>query len=173
MSLSLTQETLAKVDQVSDRFPERRSAMLPVLHLVQEEQGYISSEAIEWIAARLDLEPINVYEVVTFYPGFRQSPPGRRIIRVCRTLPCALRGSYKTCEAFLDELGCELGGNSPDGEATVEFVECLASCGTAPVVLIDEDLHENVDAARARELARAIREGVPASGEAAVSANNS
>ena len=131
--------------------------MLPLLHLIQEDAGYISDAAIEWVAQKLELQPINVYEVVTFYPMFRRKPIGRRHIKVCRTLSCALLGGYKTCEAFEKEFNTHRGEVSPDGEVTIEFVECLASCGTAPVVMIDDDLHEKVDAARAKELSAQIR----------------
>ena len=88
---------------------------------------------------------------------FRQQPIGRRHIRVCRTLSCALLGSYKTCAEFEKQFNTHRGEVSPDGEVTIEFVECLASCGTAPVVMIDDELHEKVDCAKARELAAEIK----------------
>ena len=155
--MNLTPETLRKIDEVIPHYPVKRSAVLPLLHFVQEEQGYISDEAIEWIAARLEIEPINVYELVTFYPMLRRKPIGRRHIRVCRTLSCALMGGYRTCAEFQRQFNTGLGGVSPDGEVTVEFVECLASCGTAPVVMIDDELHESVDAAKARALSQEIK----------------
>ncbi|MBI3886636.1 MAG: NAD(P)H-dependent oxidoreductase subunit E [Opitutae bacterium] len=155
--MNLRPATLAQIDEVITHYPVKRSAVLPLLHLIQEEAGYISNEAIEWVAQKLELQPINVYEVVTFYPMFRQKPIGRRHIKVCRTLSCALTGSYQVCEQFQKEFGCAPGEISPDGEATVEFVECLASCGTGPVVMIDDDLHEKVDCARARELSDQIK----------------
>ncbi len=155
--MNLKPETLARIDEVIPHYPSKRSATLPLLHLIQEDVGYIPQEAIEWVAARLELRPINVYEVVTFYPMFRQKPIGRRHIKVCRTLSCALLGAYRTCEAFEREFGVRRGEVSADGEVTVDFVECLASCGTAPVVMIDDALHEKVDVARAQELSAQIR----------------
>lgn len=155
--MKLSEATHKKIQEVIPHYPQKRSAALPLLHLVQEDQGYISEEAIEWIAAQLELEPINILELVTFYPMFRQTPPGRRLIRVCRTLSCALAGSYKVCDSFKKEFDCELDEVSPDGEATIEFVECLAACGSAPVVMIDDELHENVDEAGARKLAGKIK----------------
>ena len=155
--MKLTPETLQRIDEVISHYPVKRSATLPLLHLIQEEVGFIPPEAIEWVAAKLGLEPINVYEVVTFYPMFRQKPIGRRHIKVCRTLSCALRGGFQTCETFEKEFATKRGEVSPDGEVTIEFVECLASCGTAPVVLIDDDLHENVDGARAKQLSDQIK----------------
>ncbi|MEY4940385.1 MAG: hypothetical protein RIQ93_2120 [Verrucomicrobiota bacterium] len=155
--MNLKPETLRQIDEVITHYPLKRSAALPLLHLVQEDVGYISPAAMEWIAAKLELQPINIYELVTFYPMFRQKPIGRRHIKVCRTLSCALMGGYKTCEAFEKEFNTHRGEVSPDGEVTIEFVECLASCGTAPVVLIDDDLHEKVDGAKARQLSDQIK----------------
>jgi NADH-quinone oxidoreductase subunit E len=155
--MKLKPETLQRIDEVITHYPVKRSALLPLLHLTQEDAGYISKEAIEWIAAKLELQPINVYEVVTFYPMFRQKPIGRRHIKVCRTLSCALTGGYKVCDRFQEEFNCQPGEVSADGEVTIDFVECLASCGTGPVVMIDDDLHEKVDAAKVKDLADRIR----------------
>ena len=155
--MKLKPETLQRIDEVITHYPVKRSAVLPLLHLIQEDAGYISAEATEWVAEKLGLAPINVLEVVTFYPMFRQKPIGRRHIKVCRTLSCALMGGYKTCATFEQEFHTHRGEVSPDGEVTVEFVECLASCGTAPVVMIDDDLHENVDEQKAKQLSERIR----------------
>jgi NADH-quinone oxidoreductase subunit E len=158
--MNLKPETLRRIDEVIPHYPVKRSAALPLLHLVQEDAGYISDAAVEWIAQKLELQPINIYELVTFYPMFRRKPIGRRHIKVCRTLSCALMGGYKTCEAFEHEFKTHAGPTevSPDGEVTVEFVECLASCGTAPVVMIDDELHEKVDVAKAKQLAAQIKQ---------------
>ena len=155
--MNLKSSTLAQIDEVITHYPVKRSATLPLLHLIQEDAGWISTEAIEWIARKLELQPINVYEVVTFYPMFRQKPIGRRHIKVCRTLSCALTGGYEVCDQFQKEFNCHMGEISPDGEVTIDFVECLASCGTGPVVLIDDDLHERVDPAKATALSEQIK----------------
>jgi NADH-quinone oxidoreductase subunit E len=155
--MNLSPATLQQIDEVIPHYPVKRSAALPLLHLVQEDQGYISAAAIEWIAAKLELEPINIYELVTFYPMFRQKPIGRRHIKVCRTLSCALMGAYRTCAQFEKHFNTYRGEVSPDGEVTIEFVECLASCGTAPVVMIDDELYEKVDSAKALEIAVKIK----------------
>ncbi len=164
--MNLRPATLQKIDEVITHYPVKRSAALPLLHLVQEEQGHISPAAIEWIARKLELQPINIYELVTFYPMFRQQPIGRRHIRICRTLSCAMAGGFKIGEEFQKQFDCRPGETSRDGEVTIEFVECLASCGTGPVVMIDEDLHEKVDLARARDLAAQIKQQAAARGPA-------
>jgi NADH-quinone oxidoreductase subunit E len=152
--MNLKAETLSKIDEVITHYPVKRSATLPLLHLIQEDIGHLPADTSEWVAAKLELEPINVLEVITFYP---QKPIGRRHIKVCRTLSCALVGGYKTCATFEAEFKTHLGEVSPDGEVTVDFVECLASCGTAPVVLIDDELHEKVDVAKAKRLSDQIK----------------
>ncbi|MFZ0505875.1 MAG: NAD(P)H-dependent oxidoreductase subunit E, partial [Chthoniobacterales bacterium] len=99
--MEIPQELADHIDEVITHYPvSKRSATLPLLHLIQEHFGYISDEAITWVAAKLELEPINILELVTFYPMFRQSPPGKHHIRVCRTLSCAMAGSYSLLDTF-------------------------------------------------------------------------
>ncbi len=143
----------AEIDEVITHYPKKRSASLMLLHAVQEHYGYISRQAVEWIATKLELQPINVFELVTFYPMFHQSKTGKYHVRVCRTLSCALGGSYKIHEHFCRKLGLDPHGHGPqttsDGKFTVEFVECLASCGTAPVVMCNDRFFEGVSEQKA------------------------
>src|SRR5687767_2798541 len=138
----------AEIDELITHYPVKRSASLMLLHALQEHFGHLSKEAIEWTAAKLGLQPINIFELVTFYPMFRQSPIGKHHLKVCRTLSCALGGSYKLHEHLCKKLGLDSHAHGPqtttDGRFTVEFVECLASCGTAPVMMCNEDFHEGV-----------------------------
>lgn len=157
--MNLKPETIKKIDQLVPRYPEKKSAALPLCHLVQEDQGYLSNEAIEWIAERLDLQPINILELVTFYPMLRTEPTGKYHVRVCRTLPCALAGAYQTCKQFEEALDCEVGHTSADGLATLEFVECHADCGKGPVVMVGEDEYTNVDVKKAAEMAAKMKDG--------------
>ena len=148
----------AQADELITHYPvSKRSASLPLLHHWQETFGYISPAGIEWIAAKLGLQPINILELVTFYPMFREHPIGKIQIKVCRTLSCALMGSYALCDHFRQKCGTgepDAHGiaTSPDKKYSVEFVECIASCGTGPVIMINDDFHENVTPARAEEL---------------------
>jgi NADH-quinone oxidoreductase subunit E len=145
-------ELLSKIDEAVTHYPvSKRSASLPLIHLWQNHFGFIDESGVDWIAARLDLQPINILELVTFYPWFRQHAPGKTIIRVCRTLSCAMAGSYELREKFCKAAGIDPATEvphgtptSPDGKYSVEFVECLASCGSAPVCLVNDDLHEDV-----------------------------
>lgn len=156
--MELSQESLKKIDHLIPRYPKKESAALPLLHIIQEEKGYIAKEAIEWVAEKLGMQPINIYGLVTFYPMLREGPIGKRHIKVCRTLSCALKGSYKLCEKLEKELDCPLNQTSKDGNYTLEFVECLASCGTAPVVQVDEVLYENVTLEKAEGFAKRLKE---------------
>jgi NADH-quinone oxidoreductase subunit E len=158
-SLNLSENTLSKIDEIVPKYPEKRSAALMVIHLVQDELGAVNDSACEWIANRLDLQPINIKELVTFYPMLREKPWGRKHVRVCRTLPCALRGSYATCKSFEKKLGVKEGHVREDGEYSLEFMECLADCGQGPVVIVDEKTYENVEGERAEKFADLLLDG--------------
>lgn len=154
---AVSPELESEADGRISHYPEsKRSAVLPLLHIVQHRFGFISSEAIDWVATKLGLEPIKVLEVVTFYPGFRQYAPGKYHIRVCRTLSCALGGSGELMDDLCKEFGIDRTSAdphhhpisvSPCGKYSVEFAECLASCGTAPVCLVNDDFYEGVNVA--------------------------
>jgi NADH-quinone oxidoreductase subunit F len=152
------------MDEAIAHYPvdHKRSAAMPLLHLWQEHFGFISDEGVQWIAAKLNLQPINILELVTFYPMFRRERAGKTHIRVCRTLSCAMAGSDRLMEKFCAATGIERrphgdGMHNPisvsaDGNYSIEFVECLASCGTAPVCMVNQELHENVRLDRAADL---------------------
>jgi NADH-quinone oxidoreductase subunit E len=156
MSFSVPAKLEAEINELITHYPQKRSASLMLLHALQEHFGCVSSEALEWTAAKLELQPINIYELVTFYPMFRQEPLGKYQLKVCRTLSCALGGSYKLRDHFCRKLGLDSHAHGPqttkDGKFTVEFVECLASCGTAPVMMCNEDFYEGVTEQKAEEI---------------------
>jgi NADH-quinone oxidoreductase subunit E len=158
MTFSITPELEAELDELTAHYPQKRSASLMFLHAIQERFGCISQEAVEWTARKLELQPINVYELVTFYPMFREenAKVGKFQIKICRTLSCALGGSHQLREHFCRKLGLDASEhgaqNTKDGRYTVEFVECLASCGTPPVVMVNEEFHEGVSERKADEI---------------------
>ena len=153
-----------KMDEAIGRYPSehKRSAALPLLHFWQEHFGFISDEGVKWIAAKLELQPINILELVTSYPMFREQRAGKTHIRICRTLSCAMAGSYRLMENLREAIGLESKIDnhgthnpisvSPDGNYSIEFVECLASCGTAPVCMVNDELRENVRLDSAAEI---------------------
>jgi NADH-quinone oxidoreductase subunit E len=156
MPLNVPAKLEAEIEATITHYPVKRSAALMVLHALQDHFGFISPEAMEWTAWKLAMQPIHVYELVTFYPMLHQEAVGRFHLRVCRTLSCMLGGSYKLHEHLCGKLGLDRHRHgpqtTPDGRFTVEFVECLASCGTAPVLLCNEHLHERVTPQKAEEI---------------------
>ncbi len=158
---SVPADLAAEIDELITHYPKKRSASLMLLHAIQEHFGYISRQAVEWIASKLELQPINIYELVTFYPMFHQKPVGMYHFRVCRTLSCALGGSYKLHAYLCKKLGLDPHAHgaqtTEDGEHTVEFVECLASCGKAPVMMCNDHFYEAVSEKLADETLAEIR----------------
>lgn len=132
-----------KADEIVAQYPvSRRSASLPLLHLWQEEFGFISERAVDWISTKLGLKPIHILELVTFYPMLHVRPAGRINFKVCRTLSCALAGSHELFQRIRERCGTTVSAGhgmyvSPDGSYSVEFVECLAACGSAPAMMVD------------------------------------
>jgi NADH-quinone oxidoreductase E subunit len=118
--------------------------MIPVLYLTQREFGYLSPEAIEYVAELMGLSPARVYGVVTFYTMLYRKPVGEHHVQVCRTLPCALKGAEKITELLKARLGIGVGETTGDGRFTLSEVECLASCGTAPMMQVNDDYYEDL-----------------------------
>ena len=152
MALEFSPETLKKVQEAITRYPKKEAAMLPVLCLAQEEFGYLSQDAIEYVAEIMGLPPARVYGVVTFYTMRHTKPIGKYHIQVCRTLSCALLGAEKVAALLKARLGVEVGETTPDGKFTLSEVECLASCGTGPMMQINEDYYENLTGKKVEEI---------------------
>jgi len=162
--MNLSSETLEKIEKTIPKYPEKRSAVMPLIHFIQEERGYLCNTAIEWIAEKLEMQPIEVLSVVTFFPSFRQEDQklGKVHVRVCRNLSCAMRGAYKLVDKLEQEFGCKVGHSTEDGMLTLEYGECLAACGSAPVALVNEDLLENLDSTKEGDLIEDIKKRVAA-----------
>ena len=144
--MELTPENKAKFEAMLARYPVRRSALLPTLRLAQEQEGWISREAIEHIAQLLELTPAQVHDTASFYTMFRLKPAGKTTIEICTTLSCALGGSEELLHHTCRKLGIEPGGTTEDGKFTVREVECLAACGGAPAVQVNGEWLENATA---------------------------
>jgi NADH-quinone oxidoreductase subunit E len=158
----LTEKTLARADELIARYPERRSALLPLLFLLQAEDGYVSPAGIAQVAGLLGLTRAEVAGVATFYNMFRRRPVGKYLVSVCRTLPCQLRGSGEIAEALCRRLGVPPGGTDPSGAVTVEEVECLAACDGAPVLQVNTENYERLSKDEALALVeRLLRDELP------------
>lgn len=139
--------SMALVQKIIKRYPEGRqkSALLPVLHLAQAEfGGWLSPETMDYVASILNLKPIEVYEVASFYTMYNLRPVGKCLLEVCRTGPCMLRGSDDIIEYLEEKLGIKDGETTPDGMFTLKTVECLASCGTAPMMQVGQHYIEDL-----------------------------
>jgi len=140
----LSEETLGKIDAAIARYPVKQSALLPALWLAQKEQGFVSLEAQEAIAERIGVSAAFVAGVVSFYTMYHTEPVGRHVIDVCTTVSCWLRGSDALMAHLEKKLGVSAGGTTPDKRFTLRSVECLGSCGTAPMCQINDDYHEDL-----------------------------
>jgi NADH-quinone oxidoreductase E subunit len=158
MSLEFSPETLKKFEQTVARYPKKEAAMLPVLQLAQQEFGYLGSEAIAYVAKLMDQSPARVHGIVSFYTMLYTKPMGRHHIQICRTLPCELRGSDRITSCIKGALGLDIGQTSPDGKFTLSEVECLASCGTAPMMQINDDYYENLTEEKVTEILERLRQ---------------
>jgi NADH-quinone oxidoreductase subunit E len=154
-SVSLSGEALDLVNRIVRRYPEGRqkSALIPVLHIAQSEnEGWLSAEMMDYVAGLLDILPIEVYEVATFYSMFNLQPVGNCVIEVCRTGPCWLGGGEEILDHFRKRLHIEPGETTTDGLFTLKTVECLAACGNAPVIQVGTQYFENMTPEKADRL---------------------
>lgn len=138
---------LKEVEQIIQRYPQGRqkSALIPVLHLAQEEfGGWLSAEAMDYVASLLNLQPVEVYEVATFYSMYNLKPVGRYMFEVCQTGPCMLRGSDDIIRYIYEKLGIKPGETTADGMFTLKTVECLGACGYAPMMQLGKNYREHL-----------------------------
>jgi NADH-quinone oxidoreductase subunit E len=145
MAFALNAEQERQLQDIVARYPNKMAACIPVLHLCQEaHENWVSEEVMLFVAQKLDLSPAHVKGVVTFYTLFNQQKPGKHQVWVCRTLSCAMRGSDAILHHCEKRLGVHVGETSKDGKVTLRTAECLASCGTAPMMQVDKKYYENL-----------------------------
>jgi len=158
---TLPDAALVEIDRTIARYPEKQAAMLPVLWTVQREQGWISPDAMAWVADRLGCSAAAVQSVVTFYTMFDDGPVGKWKLQVCRTLSCELMGARAVIDRIRERLGIEAGETSEDGVFTLQEVECLASCGTGPMMQCNFKFYENLTPERIDALLDELRAREP------------
>jgi NADH-quinone oxidoreductase subunit E len=144
--IKFSPEKLNKVQEIIRRYPEgkQKSAVIPILHLAQEEYGWLSAETMDYVASLLQLESIEVYEVATFYSMFNLKPVGKFLFEVCQTGPCMISGSDNIIDYIKQRLGIGVGETTPDGLFTLKTVECLGACGYAPMMQLGKDYREHL-----------------------------
>src|SRR3954468_1293202 len=153
--ISFSNDALAVAHRIMKRYPQgkQKSAILPILHLAQAEfDGWLSPEVMDYVASILNIQSIEVYEVASFYSMFNLKPVGKCVIEVCRTGPCWLMGAEDIVKYIEKKLNIKEGGTTADGMFTLKTVECLASCGTAPMMQIGEKYHENLSCEKVDEI---------------------
>jgi NADH-quinone oxidoreductase subunit E len=152
-----TAEQLAEVRRLQSLYPDRRGALLPVLHLAQDAFGYISLEVETYVASLFGLAPAHVHEVVTFYTLFFQRPKGRHVVSVCHNLTCHLMGARSIITHLKERLGVEVGETTPDGRTTLLTVECLCACEQAPMMQVDDRYEGDLTPAKIDHILEGLR----------------
>ena len=157
MSFEFSEENEQKFQELLTKYPKKDSLMLPSLWMIQHQESWISPEAMEYLAKRLDTSPMNIYSVASFYTMFHLKPIGRYNIQVCKTLSCMLRGSEDIKKHIENRLGIKAGESTKDMKFTITEVECLGSCGTAPCVCINDDYIQNTTPAIIDEIINELK----------------
>ena len=152
MAVEFSPAAKARFDDIVTRYPIRRAAIMPTLWLAQEEFGWLSPEVLEYVAGLLQLSPAFTASVASFYTMYYKQPVGTHHVQVCTNLSCALVGADRIVDCLRTRLGIEVGQTTADGRFTLSAVECLASCGTAPMMQINDDYWENLSPERTLEI---------------------
>ena len=157
MAIEFSPDKLNRVNELINRYPHKEAAVLPVLYLAQEEFGYLSPESIEYVAKLMGIPTARLYGTVSFYSLLYMKPMGRHHIQVCRTLPCALVGAEKITDFLKKKLGINSGETTSDGVFTLSEVECLASCGTGPMMQINDEYYENLSEEKVAKILETLK----------------
>ncbi|TMA10036.1 MAG: NADH-quinone oxidoreductase subunit NuoE [Deltaproteobacteria bacterium] len=157
MALEFSPETWRRFEELVGRYPKKEAALIPVLSMAQKEFGHLRLQAMEYVAKIIELPAARVYSVVSFYTMLNMKPVGKYHIQVCRTLPCALMGAERMAARLKRKLGIQVGETTSDGNFTLTEVECLASCGTAPMMQVNEDYYENLTEAKVDDVLESLK----------------
>jgi NADH-quinone oxidoreductase subunit E len=157
LAKKLSDSSIKEIERLKGLYPQRKSAILMVLHAVYNQFGYLDKEALKEAASIIELPYIDFEQAASFYTLFPGKPVGKHHIQVCRTLACQLRGAEGLLEMLKEKLGIGIGGVTKDGIFSLTEVECLGSCGTAPMMQINEDYYENLTRARVDEILSDLR----------------
>ena len=163
MAFELTTERLAIFEELLPKYPTKRALTLPLLHLCQEQAGYITPDVVTYVAKKLELSTADVEGVVTFYTLYQQKKVGRNVLWVCRTLSCELTGARGITQALEKKLGCHVGETTADGEFTLLQAECLAACGQGPMLQLNDEYFENLTPEKLDAILDAARKNKDAS----------
>ena len=157
MEFKFSTKNLKKIDEILTRYPSKKPAVMPVLYLAQEQNGWISGEVMEEVAKVLDMHPEEVLGIVTFYTMYHQKPMGKYHIQVCTNVSCMLRGAYDIYDKVKEKLGIDNMEVTKDQMFSLEEVECMGSCGTAPMIAVNEDYYENLDKGKVLDIIKSLK----------------
>jgi NADH-quinone oxidoreductase E subunit len=157
MSFKFTEENLSKIQEVRKKYPTSLAAIMPVLYIAQEQNGFISNEVMEEIAAVLNIDKVNVLSAVTFYTMYHTKPMGKYHIQVCTNVSCMLRGAYEIWDNVKSKLGIDHLQVTPDKKYSLEEVECMGACGYAPMIAVNEDFFENLNKEKVFEIIDSLK----------------
>ena len=157
MEFKFSTKNLKKIEEILTRYPSKKPAVMPVLYLAQEQNGWISGEVMEEVAKLLDMHPEEVLGVVTFYTMYHQKPMGKYHIQVCTNVSCMLHGAYDIYDKVKEKLGIDNMEVTKDQMFSLEEVECMGSCGTAPMIAVNEDYFENLDKEKALDIIKSLK----------------
>jgi NADH-quinone oxidoreductase subunit E len=160
--MSLAETHADEIQQHLAKYPDKRSAVMPLLYIAQEEYGYLTREAIEEVAAILEMEPTQVYSIIGFYTMYYDRPKGKFLVQICNDLPCALRGADEFTQKVSEELGIEVGETTEDGLFTLENIMCIAGCDRAPVMQINFKYYEELDEEKVKRILDDLRHSTAA-----------
>lgn len=156
MDFKFTPENIERINKEIQKYPYKKSAVMAALYIAQEQNGYISNEVIREVSTILEMTAEEVLGVVTFYTMYYQKPMGKHHIQVCTNVSCMLRGGYEIWKQIKEKLNIDNMGVTPDGEFSIEEVECMGSCGTAPMLAVNEDYYENLTKEKVEELLKSL-----------------
>jgi NADH-quinone oxidoreductase subunit E len=157
--VAFDEEREARFRKVIEAYPEKEAALLPALWLAQEQFGSLPDPVLEYVASRLDLSPVKAFAVAKFYTMYKREPVGTFHLQLCRNLTCSLLGADKLLALIESALGIQAGGTTADGLFSLELVECLGSCGTAPVLRVNDTYFENITIERLKTILEGCRRG--------------
>lgn len=152
-----TEENIKRIEEVRKKYPTSLAAVMPVIYIAQEQNGYISNEVMEVIANLLGVDKVNVLSVVTFYTMYHTKPMGKYHIQVCTNVSCMLRGAYEIWDGVKEKLGIDNMEVSADGKYSIEEVECMGACGYAPMIAVNEDFYENLNKEKVFEILDSLK----------------
>ncbi|KAF0138968.1 MAG: NADH dehydrogenase subunit E [Stygiobacter sp.] len=157
MSFKFTEENLQRIEAVRKKYPTALAAVMPVIYIAQEQNGYLSNEAMEEIASVLSIDKVNVLSVVTFYTMYHTKPMGKYHVQVCTNVSCMLRGGYEIWDQVKGKLGLDHMQVTEDCKFSLEEVECMGACGYAPMLAVNEDYFENLTKEKVEEILDSLK----------------